>query len=598
MDDCSFPMDQPSEIRLSNPPVHATLAPLTDTASDHYKDNTNVPLLLYSGTVDAPMEAVAAKVDVEDDSTAPPSPTAAGANVDRQPRLVDLEVDSNAPQTETAADANVDRPLRLHCSGLTVAWIPVSHAILLHPNMLLALFRTRVGELCLQQWQQPQWHGTLWDDLEDLKNCGFIDMDTAVLQLKVDERTSLTCVNGKMVRWNAMSAWWKQTCVWWHHVKWSVTYAALPDLDKCVHLLHQPIWLHVDRGLQFVKPTRSTDNIPSYRSIGMVPEPDRSFRQHVARRFQLRSLSDFFGSCNVWPCSNVFVEAFVDYGLLGTPVYTQSVMLKRLYRELTQVVECVCPLRVRPEVTTTPTTLHYGHHAASSQHICFDSSTYFPKSIQTVLFTRALYNDVSQAIFNPARQLLWLPFQENERRRFQNFVSGPVRSLSRIVGAVLSMVLTTSFIVELCFDDCHVDPVNPGRHGSSTILCVRILRFVTARTSRFDVIILDFTPDQIQLVKETSVNGETNQAHFVLNSLSHKHIASYAQELRAFFHKKDENGVSLTPLHTNLRLLNLHTAAKRAFALHAEESYFLPEAKTFPAGIFNTMDLMMLVNDK
>ncbi|KAI9914908.1 hypothetical protein PsorP6_008594 [Peronosclerospora sorghi] len=110
--------------------------------------------------------------------------------------------------------------------------------------------------------------------------------------------------------------------------------------------------------------------------------------------------------------------------------------------------------------------------------------------------------------------------------------------------------------------------------------------------------ILDFTPDQIQLVKETLVNGEPSQAHFVLNSLSHKHIASYAQEFRALFYKKDENGVSLTPLHTKLRLLNLHTAAKSAFVLNAEEYYFLPEAKTFPAGIFNTIDFMMLVNDK
>ncbi|KAI9920611.1 hypothetical protein PsorP6_000246 [Peronosclerospora sorghi] len=101
-------MDHPSEIRLSNPPVHVTLASLTDTASDHYKDNTNVPLLLDAGTVDAPMVAVAAKVDMEDDSTAAPSPTAAGANVDRQPRLVDVEVDSNAPPTETAADAKIE----------------------------------------------------------------------------------------------------------------------------------------------------------------------------------------------------------------------------------------------------------------------------------------------------------------------------------------------------------------------------------------------------------------------------------------------------------------------------------------------------------
>ncbi|KAI9911540.1 hypothetical protein PsorP6_009284 [Peronosclerospora sorghi] len=160
------------------------------------------------------------------------------------------------------------------------------------------------------------------------------------------------------------------------------------------------------------------------------------------------------------------------------------------------------------------------------------------------------------------------------------------------------MVLTTSFVVELVGASC----------SSVLIIATSILWLLDAmaalqsyasefyaslRQGHLDLTssILDFTPDQIQLVKETLVNGEPNQAHFVLNSLSHKHISS------VFFTKKDANGVSLTPLHTKLRLLNLHTAAKRAFVLHAEESYFLPEAKTFPAGIFNTMDLMMLVND-
>lgn len=69
------------------------------------------------------------------------------------------------------------------------------------------------------------------------------------------------------------------------------------------------------------------------------------------------------------------------------------------------------------------------------------------QSAYSLIFTRALYNAVSQAIFNPARQLLWLPFNENERGRFQNFVCGPFRSLSRIFGAVLSMVLTATIVV-------------------------------------------------------------------------------------------------------------------------------------------------------
>uniref|UniRef100_H3H5U8 Uncharacterized protein n=1 Tax=Phytophthora ramorum TaxID=164328 RepID=H3H5U8_PHYRM len=70
-----------------------------------------------------------------------------------------------------------------------------------------------------------------------------------------------------------------------------------------------------------------------------------------------------------------------------------------------------------------------------------------------------------------------------------------------------------------------------------------------------------------------------------------------SQELRALFYKENRDGIPLTPMHTKLRLLNLHTAAKREFVLHAQESYLLPDASTFPTGIFNTMDLMMLMKD-
>lgn len=70
------------------------------------------------------------------------------------------------------------------------------------------------------------------------------------------------------------------------------------------------------------------------------------------------------------------------------------------------------------------------------------------------------------------------------------------------------------------------------------------------------------------------------------------------QELRALFYKKARDDVSLTPLHTKLRLLNLHTAAKRQFALQAQGSYIAPDVSAYPTGIFNTMDLMMMVKDK
>ncbi|KAG2809130.1 hypothetical protein PC116_g5194 [Phytophthora cactorum] len=235
----------------------------------------------------------------------------------------------------------------------------------------------------------------------------------------------------------------------------------------------------------------------------------------------------------------------------------------------------------------------------------FGASTYVSTSAYSLIFTRALYNAVSQAIFNPARQLLWLPFNESERGRFQNFVCGPFRSLSRIFGAVLSMVLTASLVVQFI-----------GASSSSVIMIATSAAwFVDALAARksyasefyaslrqgyLDLTspLVDFTPDQIMLVKETLVNGEQTQANFVLSSLSHEHIGLFSQELRALFYKKNRDGVPLTLMHTKLRLLNLHTAAKREFVLHAQESYLLPEASTFPTGIFNTIDLMMLVKDK
>ncbi|KAL3663000.1 hypothetical protein V7S43_011943 [Phytophthora oleae] len=235
----------------------------------------------------------------------------------------------------------------------------------------------------------------------------------------------------------------------------------------------------------------------------------------------------------------------------------------------------------------------------------FGTSTFVSTSAYSLIFTRALYNAVSQAIFNPARQLLWLPFNESERGRFQNFVCGPFRSLSRIFGAVLSMVLTAGLVVQFI----------GGSSSSVIMIATSAAWFVDALAARksyasefyaslrqgyLDLTspLVDFTPDQILLVKETLVNGEQNQANFVLSSLSHEHIGLFSQELRALFYKTNRDGVPLTPMHTKLRLLNLHTAAKRDFVLHAQESYLLPDASTFPTGIFNTMDLMMLVKDK
>ncbi|RLN02115.1 hypothetical protein BBO99_00002382, partial [Phytophthora kernoviae] len=144
----------------------------------------------------------------------------------------------------------------------------------------------------------------------------------------------------------------------------------------------------------------------------------------------------------------------------------------------------------------------------------FGASTYVSNSAYSLIFTRALYNAVSQAIFNPARQLLWLPFNENERSRFQNFVCGPFRSLSRIFGAILSMFLTATWFA---------DALAARKSYASEF-------YASLRQGYLDLTspLVDFTPDQ-----ETLVNGEQNQANFVLSSLSHDHIGLFSQVLES-----------------------------------------------------------------
>ncbi|CAI5725687.1 unnamed protein product [Hyaloperonospora brassicae] len=237
--------------------------------------------------------------------------------------------------------------------------------------------------------------------------------------------------------------------------------------------------------------------------------------------------------------------------------------------------------------------------------LLFGASTSMSTSVYLLIFTRALYNAVSQAIFNPARQLLWLPLNEMERSRFQNFVCGPFRSVSRIVGAMLSMFLRAKLVTQ------YIGPSSSSTIMIATSAASFVAALVARRsyTSEFYASLrqgyldltspfIDFTPDQIVLVKEMLVKGEQQQANFVLSSLSHVHIGLFSRELRALFYKKTDDDVSLTPMHTKLRILNIHTAAKREFVLNAQESYLLPDASAFPAEIFDTMDLMMLVKDK
>ncbi|KAF1327938.1 putative Pollike protein, partial [Globisporangium splendens] len=75
-----------------------------------------------------------------------------------------------------------------YITGQPVEWIPAHHTRLLHPNTLLMLLRSDLGAHCLSQWNEVQWQGYLFDDLEELRKLdGYYPVDESVLQLRVVE---------------------------------------------------------------------------------------------------------------------------------------------------------------------------------------------------------------------------------------------------------------------------------------------------------------------------------------------------------------------------------------------------------------------------
>ncbi|KAL8008936.1 hypothetical protein Plhal710r2_c076g0179361 [Plasmopara halstedii] len=80
-----------------------------------------------------------------------------------------------------------------HVTGMSIAWIPAHNRRLLHPNLLLALLRSKLGKICFKLWEDVQWQGSLLDDLEALRaSDGFYPDDASVLQLqKIDDELTL-----------------------------------------------------------------------------------------------------------------------------------------------------------------------------------------------------------------------------------------------------------------------------------------------------------------------------------------------------------------------------------------------------------------------
>ena len=119
--------------------------------------------------------------------------------------------------------------------------------------------------------------------------------------------------HGTMIDWRMASAWWKASWKLWFSIRWDITWHGLPPDDRAFYGLHQPIWFHADAALHFEQSLRSSNVTAHRRCIGMVVEPQRSFRLHVSRNFGIRSLSDFIHAGEAWPSQEQFVHRYLDF---------------------------------------------------------------------------------------------------------------------------------------------------------------------------------------------------------------------------------------------------------------------------------------------
>ena len=145
--------------------------------------------------------------------------------------------------------------------------------------------------------------------------------------------------HGDMIAWRHASSWWRATWVWWYKTHWEITWHTLPLDTRTTYGLHQPIWFHSDAHLHYEQKARTTTSAAHRRCIGMVPEPQRSFRLHVSRVFNLRSLADFMRISCVWPTRDDFVQQHIDFTFAAVSPGIQIKWLRALYTEATQIVD-------------------------------------------------------------------------------------------------------------------------------------------------------------------------------------------------------------------------------------------------------------------
>ncbi|KAF1327933.1 putative Pollike protein, partial [Globisporangium splendens] len=145
--------------------------------------------------------------------------------------------------------------------------------------------------------------------------------------------------HGDMIKWRLTSAWWRATWKSWYKIRWEITWHDLPSDERAWYGLRQPIWFHSDAELHFEQAARTHTSSAHRRCIGMVVEPQRSFRLHVSRLFGVRSLADFMREGCAWPSQQDFVQRHLDFTLVSTTPGQQVKWLRVLYNEATQIVE-------------------------------------------------------------------------------------------------------------------------------------------------------------------------------------------------------------------------------------------------------------------
>ncbi|KAF1331476.1 putative Pollike protein, partial [Globisporangium splendens] len=145
--------------------------------------------------------------------------------------------------------------------------------------------------------------------------------------------------HGEMIKWRLTSAWWRATWKSWYKIRWEITWHDLPSDERAWYGLRQPIWFHSDAELHFEQAARTHTSSAHRRCIGMVVEPQRSFRLHVSRLFGVRSLADFMREGCAWPSQQDFVQRHLDFTLVSTTPGQQAKWLRVLYDEATQIVE-------------------------------------------------------------------------------------------------------------------------------------------------------------------------------------------------------------------------------------------------------------------